>query len=194
MKIPLWVTSRLAVYLGGVILVLLGAWLWVSAHDRKIAREAIAERAVAEAQAKLVIAQRDLALKEDSLRIAQVQTNVATGNAQAAGTAYTAQRARIITVPQQGVPAGMVLVPVSFVATADSMMAAMKLLIVQQQLERAAATKRIEAADSVNKIQSTMIAALQTELKAKGGGLQTKIKYAAIGGAIIGTAIAVFKR
>lgn len=172
---PSWLLSKPALFAGAVIVVLGVGTLWVKARDNRLKREAIAAEKVAQLEAELVFA-------KDSLVSVKARTDTVEKRVLVAVGSYATQRARVDTIPRNVyIPEGMVVVPIEYVRSADS------LAVVVQQLLLAAAQERV-ASDSVIALQRLEIAQLKVVIKA-GPGLQRRAKDVAIGAALAGAAI-----
>lgn len=161
---------------------LLGAgMLWVKTRDGRLKREAIAEERVQALEAELVFA-------KDSLVSVKARTDTVREVVRVATAGYTTQRARVDTITRNvNIPEGMVVVPIEFVRSADS------LAVVVQTLLLAAARERV-ASDSVIALQRLEIAQLKIQVKAAGPSVQGRLRDVAIGAAVGGAAYYFFGR
>lgn len=187
MRIPAWATGRPAIFAGGVLLVaLLAAW-WLRAHDARVRREAIAAERVEALEAARVRQDSVIAAKDSALAVAQAATDTVTIYAAHAGGNYQRERARVNTAAPQpaGIPAGSVVVPVSFVRAADSMAVAIPQLLAAMASERAASEARIAAGDSLRVLLEEEVRQLKIVINASRPSATDRIKWAALGAGIM---------
>lgn len=193
MKIPLWLLSRPALYAGGILLALAAVGLWFRAHDARVRREEAARVRIEQLEIARIRQDSTIIATQDSLSEARANVDTVVAAASAGVASYAQQRARISTTAPQpaSTPPGMVVVPVSFVAAADSLAALVPQLVAQMAAERLASERRIVAVDSAYALARAEIVQLQIAVKAAKPGLSGKVKYAAIGGGIVAVGLAL---
>lgn len=184
---PSWLLSKPALFAGGALALLLVGGLWFKAHDARVKREAIVQEQIRATEEQIARQDSVLQATQDSLEAARLHTDTVRVRTESAVTSYERQRARInLEAPQPtGTPPGTVNVPVAFVRTADSLAVLVPVLISTIALEREASERRIASSDSIRALLETEVRQLKIAVEASAPKVSDKLKYAAIGGAII---------
>ena len=184
MTLPGWVLSKTFLVGVGVSVAVGAGGLWWNAHNAKVRRVAVAEERTRvleemEERQKVIVE-----AWQDSLDTERARNDALISQATPVIGTYTRERERVASTPQpSGLPAGMVVVPESYVAAADSAVRQIPILIAMVQREREIADLRVAAADSMVTLLAARNAQLEILVREAGPSLKDKGMYAAIGGA-----------
>jgi hypothetical protein len=180
---------------GGVVALILAISLWFAAHNARIRREAVAkaatERLVKERQR---VDSVNVVLR-DSLRIERVRTDTVKIVITAAAENYQRERGKVdLAAPQPaGVPAGHVVVPVSYVQAADSVAKLVPVLTNRIESERITYEARIDGLVRADSLSRAINEQLRIQIKAAGPGVTGRLKWAGVGALVTLGAVAILK-
>lgn len=180
--------------LGAVLIAALTIGLWLRARDARVRREATAAAAIQAVEAKRAQADSTNAVLRDSLRSVRARTDtvriVVTNTVQA----YVRERAAVDTEAPRpaNVPPGSVVVPLSFVASADSLAKLVSVLNATIETERMAYERRIAALIRTDSLSRAINGQLHAQIRAARPGITDRLQWAGVGAAVAFGAVAIF--
>lgn len=188
MTIPSWLKTRPALYVGIAVAVLVGFLIWLNLREARIRRDEAARVRVEQLEKQIAQKDTQIVALIDTVEVERMKTDTIVKTVTRTVVEYEVIRSTIDTAHSAqppGTPEGMVLVPVSFVAKADSLADQVPRLTYQLNQEREA-TARLLAADSAkDRLYLSEIAQLKIIAGQKAPPSTAKKILYAVGGGLV---------